>query len=93
MDIKLVTVYEVEGRGIAESIRLFLESQGFDAYVFQESAGITYGLTIGTLGLANVQVPEDQAEKARKVLAEMDAGKFEQPGIGNDDPTDDNLDT
>jgi hypothetical protein len=70
-------VYVAEGRLQAESIKLLLESFGITAFINQESAGTTYGLTVGFLGEVEVIVPLDQVEDAKKIIADMEAGNLE----------------
>jgi hypothetical protein len=74
-------VYVAEGRLQAESVKILLESFGITAYVNQESAGTTYGLTVGILGEVDVIVPLSQVEEAKKIIADMESGKLES----NDD--------
>ena len=54
--------YRVTGHILAQSITALLKSFGIDAYLSQESAGIAYGLTIGSLGEARIYVRADQLE-------------------------------
>jgi len=70
-------VYIAEGMLQAESIKILLESFGITAFVNQESAGTTYGLTVGFLGEVEVIVPLNQVEEAKKIIADMEAGKLE----------------
>jgi hypothetical protein len=70
-------VYVAEGRLQAESIKLLLESFGITAFINQESAGTTYGLTVGFLGEVEVIVPLDQVEDAKKIIADLEAGNLE----------------
>ena len=71
-----VVVYYANGLLDAETIKLFLESQGLDAIATQESAGITLGLTVGPLGEARVLVPETQVSQALSLIKQMEEGKF-----------------
>jgi hypothetical protein len=73
---KFVPVYEARGMLEADTIRIFLESEGITAFISQESAGIALGLTIGPLGLAEILVREEQLDQARKLLEEMEAGSL-----------------
>lgn len=70
-------VYVASGSIEAESVRILLESFGLKAFTNQESAGKTYGLTVGPLGLVEVLVPEDQVEEAKQIIRAMDAGNLE----------------
>ncbi len=78
METKYVVVYTGNGQLEAEMVRLFLQSEGIDGFITQESAGTALGLTIGMLGEARVMVPVEKAADARRLLDEMEAGKFEQ---------------
>lgn len=69
-------VYSANGLLEAETMKLFLQAQGVDARVSQESAGVTFGLTVGPLGEAKVLVPESQFDMAKKIIAEMEHGDF-----------------
>lgn len=69
-------VYVAEGRLQAESVKILLESFGITAFINQESAGTTYGLTVGFLGEVEVIVPLAQVEEARKIIADMESGKL-----------------
>ena len=72
-------VYVASGSIEAESVKILLESFGINAYINQESVGKTYGLTVGALGEVRVFVPADQAEEARRIIQDMNSGKFENP--------------
>ncbi len=76
-----VSIYTAYGQLAGEMIRLLLESRGIPAYISQESAGLTYGLTIGRLGEVQVYVPAEKAEEAQKILQEMEEGKLEDADI------------
>jgi hypothetical protein len=80
METKPVIVYIAHGTLEAETVRLFLESEGIPAYVSQESAGVTFGLTIGPLGQAKVLVASEDQQKAVELLKDMEEGKFILPG-------------
>lgn len=73
-------VYVADGMLEAESVKILLESFGITAFINQESAGTTYGLTVGLLGQADVIVPLAQLEEAKKIIADMEAGKLEDNG-------------
>ena len=77
-------VYTANGMLEAESIRIMLESFGISAFVNQESAGLTYGLTVGPLGEVDVLVPKDKLEEAKKIIQDMNNGLLE---TSNDDDT------
>ncbi len=65
-------VYHAEGRLEASMIRLYLESFGIRALASQESVGLTYGLTVGPLGVSKIYVPRESAADARRILIELD---------------------
>lgn len=75
-ETKYKVVYYANGLLEAETIKLFLASQGIEAVAYQESAGVTMGFTIGPLGEARVLVPETQEAAALSLLKEMESGKF-----------------
>ncbi len=72
-----IAVYEASGMLAGESVRLMLEAKGIPAFVSQESAGIAFGLTIGTLGRAKIYVPTNREEEARQLLQDMEAGRLD----------------
>jgi hypothetical protein len=82
MSDKIVSIYQVAGQLEGEMIKNFLEANGIPAGLSQESAGIVYGLTVGSLGNVEILVTEENAEKARALLLDYESGKF------NDDPLD-----
>lgn len=63
-----VCVEEAHGHLEGEIIRASLEANDIPVQVFQESAGIVYGLTIGSLGLVKIWVPEEYEAAARELL-------------------------
>jgi hypothetical protein len=78
-------VYLANGMLEAESIKILLESFGVPAFVNQESAGTTYGLTYGMLGEVEVIVPLSRIEEAKKIIAEMNSGKLESSSTESTD--------
>jgi hypothetical protein len=74
--MKLINVYSAAGLLEADMLKAFLESQGIDVYLSQESVGRTLGLSAGTLGRVDVMVPERQADEAKSLLTEMEDGEF-----------------
>ena len=62
---------EVQGRLEAEFIKSYLESQGIEVELFQESIGHhIYPVTVDGLGRVQIFVPKDQAAEARQLLEE-----------------------
>lgn len=73
---KFVHVYTAYGQLSGEMIRLLLNSVNIPAVLSQESAGVVYGLTIGSLGEVKVLVPAERADEAKKILQDMEEGKL-----------------
>jgi hypothetical protein len=76
MDTNYELVYKANGRLDADMIRLFLESEGLSPLVYLESAGQTYGLTVGPLSEAKIYVPKDQVQTAMELLDAMEKGEI-----------------
>ena len=76
--MNLIEVYATEGQLKAEMIKGFLEAQGLEVILSQESIGRTYGLTAGRLGQVKILVPESQAEEATTILRAMERGDYEE---------------
>lgn len=67
--MKLVTIHRTFSPVEAQVIRSLLESASIPAEVLHETAALTTeGYALGVGGI-RVQVPEDQAEDARAILA------------------------
>ena len=71
---KIISVYQVQGRLEGELIKTYLEAYGIPTGLSQESAGITYGLTFGSMGKVDILVPESCEQSARKLLDEYEKG-------------------
>jgi hypothetical protein len=69
-ELKWEILTEVQGRPEAMFLKSFLESQGIEVEMFQESVGQTMGLTIDGLGTVQLFVPKEQAAEARQLLDE-----------------------
>jgi hypothetical protein len=74
MNQNYVHVTSAYGHLAGEMIRLLLESVDIPVLVVQESAGITYGMTVGSLGEVKVYVPADRAEEAVQVIQTIQQG-------------------
>ncbi len=85
MKPEYVLAYSATGHILAESIVALLKSFGISAFTSQESAGIAYGLTIGSLGEAKIYVPESQLPDAQKILEQMENGELQIPAIEDED--------
>jgi len=81
--MNLTKVYSTKGQLEAEMIKGFLEAQGLDVVLSQESIGRTYGLTAGRLGQVFVLVPETQVEEATSILAAMERGDYENTDLSD----------
>lgn len=82
--MELVNVYRAAGQLEAEMIKSFLEAQGINVVINQESIGRTYGLSAGVLGMVEVLVPQSQAQEAQKLLSAMADGEFENFDLNDD---------
>ncbi|GAB4402592.1 MAG: hypothetical protein OHK0052_25870 [Anaerolineales bacterium] len=70
-----VKVGEVFGELAGEQARALLESVGIACQTFQESAGrVLLGATFGPFGQVDIFVPAAQAEAARQLLEDYNAG-------------------
>ncbi len=93
--MKLINIYTTAGKLEAEMIKGFLQAQGIDVTLSQESVARTLGLTAGKLGGVQVLVPESQVAEAQNFLAAMQAGEFETtnyPDPGGEGESDHDID-
>ena len=74
-ELKYEILTEVQGSMEAEFIKSYLNAQGIDVELFQESVGRIYALTINGLGRVQIFVPKDQAAEARQLLEEYNNAK------------------
>lgn len=72
MNSDFVYVCSADGQLAGDMIRILLESMGIPAITSQESAGITYGLTVGPLGEVKIFVPEKYLEEAKDIILAAD---------------------
>jgi hypothetical protein len=79
IDENWVCVDEAHGHLEGEIIHASLEAKGIPVQISQESAGIVYGLTVGSLGLVKIWVPEEFEKDAKEILESIDRGDFEAP--------------
>lgn len=75
--MNLVSVFSAAGLLEADMLKAFLEAQGLQVVLSQESVGRTLGLSAGTLGMVEVLVPEDQVVEARKLIKDIADGEFD----------------
>jgi hypothetical protein len=74
-DMKYEVLTEASGRLEAEFLKSYLEANGIDVELFQESVGQTMGLTVDGLGTVQIFVPKDQAAEARQLLEDYNNAK------------------
>jgi hypothetical protein len=90
VDVHWEVIDEVAGELQAEIIRGFLEAQGFQVWLSKEGASSAYSLGIGVMGRVQVLVPSDVSTRARKILEDYYAGKFESEPVDLDNNKDTN---
>lgn len=67
-ELKWEVLDEVQGRLEAEFIKSYLEAEGIEVELFQESIGHhIYPVMVDGLGRVQIFVPKDQAEQARQL--------------------------
>jgi hypothetical protein len=71
--MKLVTVYTAFNPAAAQLVRARLDAANFDAVVMHELSALSIDGYAMAAGGIRVQVPEDQAEDARELIAAGDA--------------------
>jgi hypothetical protein len=74
------SVISVQGELQAELLRGLLEAQGIQVRLSQEGVARVYGLTVGPLAEVDLLVPENQISIARGIIADFEAGNFEELG-------------
>ncbi len=84
-----VLVDRVEGPLLAELLKGLLEAQGIRVWINQQGAARAYAVTVGSLGMVEILVPDSQAGPARQVLdayyrGEYEDMEFEGPGSEDD---------
>jgi len=76
MDSNLRSVFVASGEIHAQQVRAFLESAGIHSSKRGEALRHTHGLTVDGLGAVEIMVVEQDAERARDLLASAEAGDF-----------------
>ena len=67
---------EVQGRLEAEFLKSYLEAQGIEVELFQESVGHhIYPVTVNGLGRVQMFVPKEHAREARRLLQDYNNAK------------------
>lgn len=82
-----VELVRVSGAINAEPVLAALRANGIPARMQGEALGSVYGLTLDGLGEVVILVPEEDAERARDLLAAAEQHQLE---VGEDEPTDAN---
>lgn len=67
-DDELKLIWKANGYMDAQLIKNYLESYGIAVYNFEESVGLSYGLTVGPLGEAELYVLSSQFEEAKEYM-------------------------
>ncbi len=74
-EMKYEKLTDLQGRLEANMVESFLEAQGIDVELIQESVGqSSYAVTINGLGRVQVFVPRDQIKEARELLKAFRSG-------------------
>ena len=84
MDSDLQCVFVASGEIHAQQIRAFLEAAGISAIERGESLRNTHGLTVDGLGAVKILVAAEDADRARSLLADAEAGTFRLTDDGTD---------
>lgn len=71
----LVTVASCDTVAEADTLKCILEQQGFEVYLSNDNLVAMDWLISNAIGGARVQVPDEQAQKAAKYLAEYRAAE------------------
>lgn len=71
-------VWVANGMLDAEMIRALLKSFNIHAQIFQESAGVTYGMVFGKMGEVDIFVPKKEVKDALEILEAYDKGDLEK---------------
>lgn len=71
-ELKYALLTEIGGRMQADLLESFLEANGVDVELFQESVGHSiYPVNIDALGNVQVFVPKEKLKEAQKLLEEF----------------------
>ena len=75
-ELKWELLTEVQGRLEAEFLKSYIEAQGIEVELFQESVGHhIYPVTVNGLGRVQMFVPREQAQEARSLLQDYNNAK------------------
>lgn len=70
-------VYTANGDPEAQQIKAFLEAHDIPCALRGEALRMTHGFTLDGLGVVRVSVAEENAAKARELLARVESGELE----------------
>lgn len=68
-NVELVEVWKAQGEIDAQIIRSVLEGDGIEAMLSGEAVRLTHGFTVDGLAEVKILVREEDAERAREVIA------------------------
>lgn len=68
-NVELVEVWTAHGEMDAQVIRSVLEGDGIESMLSGESVRLTHGITVDGLAEVKILVREEDAERAREVIA------------------------
>jgi len=75
-ELKWELLSEVQGRLEAEFIKSYMEAQGIEVLLFQESLGqSSFVVSVDGLGRVQIFVSKEQAAEARRLLEEYNNSK------------------
>ena len=75
--LKWEKLTEVQGRLEAELIESYLEANGVDVELFQESVGHSaYPVMVNGLGRVQIFVSKDKLQEARELLKDFNEGSY-----------------
>jgi len=74
---ELVEVYKAQGAMEANMVRGVLEANGIDSMEAGEAWGKVYGMSVGTMGSVPILVRQNDADRAKQLLADVASGEFQ----------------
>ncbi len=84
-----VVVEKVEGQLQAEIMKGLLEAQGIRVWLNQQGLAHAYAVTVGSLGLVQILVPNTQIDQAKQVLEAYYRGDYEDMELKGPESDDD----
>jgi hypothetical protein len=70
-------VHVANGEFYAQQVRAFLEAHGIGCEFRGEALRMTHGLTLDGLGEVRIHVRPEHVERARELLARVEAGELD----------------